>query len=274
MEGETIIVKPFNGKRAGALLGTITEVQDCLKVLYTAIGRNREEGRTWNPLHLPEGVPFEACYACSGAVTDIDPGRMIAPELSLMQGAVLLWAGTVCGPVFMIRQLAANLGIDYEKPLSQQDQQFIDILLYGYDKEPVSYAYKNKLLTGFYRGCVHDLRYMRDAGTTSKGNLRAIDYFSVPASCTECGGSKLNRESLAVELLGLSIVEASRLPILELLAFVQQMEVTLSERELETTSLVRKEMELRLSYLNKKGLRTLIPVKGSDHPRRELPVAE
>lgn len=33
------------------------------------------------------------------AAADIDPERMIATELSLKNGAVLLWAGTICAPV-------------------------------------------------------------------------------------------------------------------------------------------------------------------------------
>jgi excinuclease ABC subunit A len=56
---------------------------------------------------------------------------MIAPELSLKHGAVLLWAGTNCGPVSMIKELAKMIGIDFERPLAEQDKRFTDILLWS-----------------------------------------------------------------------------------------------------------------------------------------------
>lgn len=186
---------------------------------------------------------------------------MIAPELSLKHGAVLLWAGTNCRPVAMIKQLAKLIGVDFERPLAEQDKRFTDILLYGYDKEPVLYVYKNKQLEGFYRGCVFDLRYMRDAGTNSKGNLRAIDYFSGPVNCPECNGSMLNPDSLAITIQGLSIVETSRLPVPELLRSIQHLSTSLSKYESENSSQVIEELEFRLTYLNKIGLKALSPAE-------------
>jgi len=151
-------MKRFNPNRPGALIGTLTEVSEYLS--YAEIGKSglpREASLSQN---LAESGRHEACLTCNGTgavIGDIDPSRMIATELSLKHGAVLLWAGTNCGPVAMIKQLAKLLEIDFGKPLNEQDSSFIDILLYGYEKEPVSYEHKKKPLKGFYRGCVHDL---------------------------------------------------------------------------------------------------------------------
>jgi excinuclease UvrABC ATPase subunit len=251
--------KKFNSKRPGALVGTITEVSDYLRLLYAMIGKSRDN-RAWTSQDFSENSPYGACSACNGTATvigDIDPFRMIAPELSLKNGAVLLWAGTNCGPVSMIKELAKMIGIDFERPLAEQDKRFTDILLYGYDKEPVSYVHKKKQLKGFYRGCIFDLRYIRDAGTTSKGNLRAIDFFSRQVKCPECNGSKLNPVSLAITIEGQSIVEVSRLPISELLLFIHNLSTSLDEQELKIFREVIDEMELRLIYLNKIGLKAL-----------------
>lgn len=227
--------KIFNPKRPGSIVGVMTDVSEYLRVLYAQIGNGREDG---------------ACPSCGGTgVTfgDIDPHRMIAPELSLKNGAVLLWAGTICGPVFAIKELAKKIGIDYDRPLVEQDKRFIDILLYGYDQEPVEYMYKNKLFTRFYRGCVNDLRFMRDAGTRSKGNLKAIEFFSARSDCPECSGS--NRSS---ELAAISIM-----PIPELLSFTQNLPHTLTEHEAAISGPCLSEIETRLKYLNKIGLRAL-----------------
>ncbi|MFC5529454.1 hypothetical protein [Cohnella yongneupensis] len=241
--------KPFNAKRTGALIGVITVVLETVRLLYATIAAYRGHR------------PFEACPACGDkeVATDIDPKRMIAPELSLKDGAVLLWAGSKCGPVEMIKQLANTIGINTARPLAEQDARFIDILLYGYDKEPITYAHKNKQSTGYYRGCVNDLRFMRDAGTTSKGNLRAIAYFSERIECPICGGTKLNPENAAVTIDGRNFAEASRLPVPELLRFVQRLPAALDEREFETSREAIEELEARLIYLQRIGLLALSP---------------
>lgn len=251
--------KKFNAKKPGALVGTITEVSEYLRLLYAMIGQSRDNSRSRTSHNFSERSPHGACSACNGTgtVIDIDPSRMIAPELSLKHGAVLLWAGTNCRHVSMIKQLANMIGIDFERPLAEQDKRFTDILLYGYDKEPVSYIHKNKQLKAFYRGCVYDLRYMRDAGTNSKGNLRAIDFFSGQVKCSECNGSKLNPESLAITIQGQSIVEVSILPISELLLFIQNLPTSLDEHEMKIFGQVIDEIELRLIYLNNIGLKAL-----------------
>ncbi|NOU68823.1 hypothetical protein GC096_32905 [Paenibacillus sp. LMG 31461] len=131
----------FNDKRPGSLVSTITGVLELLWSLYANIGKARGNNGTWS---LREDTPnYSTCPTCNGTGTvigDIDPIRMVATELSLKKGAVLLWAGTNCRPVVKIRELAKVIGIDFEKPLAEQDKQFTDILLYGNDKEPVTYT--------------------------------------------------------------------------------------------------------------------------------------
>ncbi|MFC6228086.1 hypothetical protein ACFQI7_09715 [Paenibacillus allorhizosphaerae] len=241
-------LKKFNAKRPGALIGTITEVSEYLRLLYAMVGKSGHG--SWTSPDSSENSLDGACFSCNGTGTvlgDIDPSRMTVPELSLKHGAMLLWAGTHCGPVEMIKQLAKMIGIDFVRPLAEQDKRFTDILLYGYDNEPVSYIHKNKQMKGFYRGCVFDLRQMRDAGTTSWGNLRAIHFFSHQVKCPECNGSELVPESLPI----------TRLPISELLPFIQNLPSSLDDRDLKISSEVIDEIELRLIYLKKIGLKAL-----------------
>jgi excinuclease UvrABC ATPase subunit len=259
LDNINLLNKKFNAKKPGGLVGTITEVSEYLRLLYAIIGECRDNNRSWTSQDFSVSSPYGACSACNGTgtVIDIDPSRMIAPELSLKHGAVILWAGTNCMSVSMIKQLAKMIGIDFEKPLTEQDKRFTDILLYGYDNEPISYVHKNKQLKAFYRGCVFDLRYMRDAGTNSKGNLRAIDFFSGHVKCSECNGSKLKSESLAITILGQSIIEVSKMPLSELLLFLQNLPTSLDEHELKISNQVIDEIELRLIYLKKIGFKAL-----------------
>ncbi|MFC3773719.1 hypothetical protein [Paenibacillus sp. GCM10012303] len=253
-------MKRFNAKRPGALIGTITEVLEYMRLLYAEIGKSRLPGGASPFQHPSESGRHVACLTCDGTgvvIGDIDPSRMIATELSLKHGAVLLWAGTNCGPVAMIKQLAKMLAMDFGKPLAGQDYRFTDILLYGYEKEPVSYVHNRKQLKGFYRGCVHDLRYMRDAGTISRGNLRSIRFFSRQEPCPMCSGSETSSERISITIGGRSVSEVSRIPIPDLLLFIKNLPLSLDFFERERCSEIIEEVETRLIYLHKIGLHTL-----------------
>ncbi|MDD9268602.1 hypothetical protein ACFPES_16300 [Paenibacillus sp. GCM10023248] len=76
-----IPVRSFNPKRPGALVGVMITVSEYLAVLYGSIAEAKGSDSFNGP-----------CAECSGTLTlpEIDHGRMIAPELSLKNGAVLL----------------------------------------------------------------------------------------------------------------------------------------------------------------------------------------
>ena len=108
-----------------------------------------------------------------------------------------------------------------------------------------------------YRGCVNDLRFMKEAGTTSKGNLRAIRYFSGPVVCKECNGSRLRLESRHIRIHGLSLAEALKLPVPEMLSFLRDVSRSVSREEgLDGVPLVEA-IEDRLERLQRIGLQSL-----------------
>ncbi|PWV99734.1 excinuclease ABC subunit A [Paenibacillus cellulosilyticus] len=251
-------IKPFHASKAGALVGTIMDIRELLRAIYATLG-NRADGSSV-PLDFAQSRLDGTCTVCNGfgTVIDIVPERMIAPELSLKQGAVLMWAGSYCAPVEMIKQLARMLDIYYDKPLIEQDKRFIDYLLYGYNQRPVSYVYKKKAATAYYRGCVNDLRHMRDAGTKSKGNRKLIHYFTGPVVCPLCEGTKLSPESRSVTIQGRTYAAASQMSVQQLLAFVRRLPSSLDSSDIELAGDLIAELEARLAYLDKIGLKRLI----------------
>ncbi|WP_309119318.1 hypothetical protein [Paenibacillus sp.] len=256
MDHTRIQVRPFNPKRPGALVGVMMTVSEYLRALYGSIAETRSNGS------------YGPCAECVATIEPavIDPNRMIAPELSLKNGAVLLWAGTDCAPVPKIRRLAAMLGIDYQGPLEEQDQRFISVLLYGYDKEPVSFVHNNRLRNDYYRGCVSDLQSMIDARTTSKGNQKMISYFSKRTECPACRGTGLSKGVTDIHIAGLTLAESNKLPITEMLAFIKSLRHSMIPREFEIALPIVSHLEPMLLYLNKIGLRTLHPVIGWGGP--------
>lgn len=242
-----IPVRPFNPKRPGALVGVMMTVSEYLGVIYGSIAETRNAGS------------YGSCAECGGTVApaEIDPERMIAPELSLKNGAVLLWAGTDCAPVPRIRQLAAMLGIDYLRPLEEQDRRFMSVLLYGYDNEPVSFVHNKRLRTDYYRGCVSDLQTMIDRRTTSKGNLRMISFFSRHTDCPACLGTRMNKGVSNIRISGYTLAEADKLPIPEMFSFIKSLRQSMEAHEFKIADPIVSYLEPMLLYLNKIGLRTL-----------------
>ncbi|XEC97515.1 excinuclease ABC subunit UvrA [Paenibacillus tarimensis] len=247
------------GRNPRSTVGTVTEIADYLRLLYATIGTSGDDARPLSPREYSANSPYGACPACSGigSKTDIDPNKMIARELSIKQGAVLLWGSSACAEVQLIKSLANMIGIDYGKPLAEQDERFTEILLYGYDKGPITFTHKGKQLTRFYPGCVPALRWARDKGTTSKGILTAIERFSSQMNCEECGGHKLKRESLAVTIEGKSIIEMSRMTVSDLLPLFLKLPSRISEREALISRQVIDEIVSRLTSLSDVGLHYL-----------------
>ncbi|WP_274366012.1 hypothetical protein [Paenibacillus thermotolerans] len=248
MEHKQIPIRPFNPKRPGALVGVMMAVSEYLGELYRFIAEKRA------------GVSA-LCTECDGTLVraEIDHDRMIAPELSIKNGAVLLWAGTDCAPVPRNRQLAAMLGIDYQVPLEEQDRRFISVLLYGYDKEPVSFIHNKRQRTDYYRGCVFELQSMIDAGTTSKGNLRAISFFSKKTECPACQGTGMTKGVADIHIAGHTLAEADKLSISEMLTFIKSLRHSMGAHEFDIISPIVLHLEPMLLYLSKIGLRTLPP---------------
>lgn len=152
------------------------------------------------------------------------------------------------------------IGIDYTRPLEEQDRQFISILLYGYDKEPVSFIHNKKPRTDYYRGSVYELQSMIDAGTTSKGNLRMISFFSKKLACTACRGTGMSESVREINIAGHTLTEADKLSIPDMLTFIKSLRQSVGAHEFDIVGPIGDHLESKLLYLNKIGLRTLPPV--------------
>jgi excinuclease ABC subunit A len=103
---------------------------------------------------------------------------------------------------------------------------------------------------------------MRDAGTKSKGNRKLINYFTGPVVCPLCEGTKLSPESRSVTIQGRSYATVSRMSVPQLLAFIRKLPSSLDTNDLELAGDLIAELEERLAYLDKIGLKRLM--QGTD----------
>lgn len=98
------------------------------------------------------------------------------------------------------------------------------------------------------------LRAMRDRmeNPPSEKTRAALEELIAPVTCPECNGSRLQPESLAVRINGLSVAEYTALPIADLVDKFDVIKLTLREEKI--AGLVLKEIKERSRFLDAVGL--------------------
>jgi excinuclease ABC subunit A len=202
--------------------------------------------------------PQGACPSCSGLgfLREVDPEKLVVdPERSLA-GGCLAMVGKSPGSWFrhQVEQLAEALDFDLHTPWRRLAPEVRQILMYGSDGEHEfvwegskgAYRYRDR-----FEGAAPRLE-RRYAETSSEEIRRELERFMSLAPCSECGGSRLRRESLAVKIARRSIVDVSSLAVNHALAWFESLE--LDSRERAIADKVLREIRDRLGFLVSVGL--------------------
>ena len=104
---------------------------------------------------------------------------------------------------------------------------------------------------GTFEGVINNLE-RRYKETDSSYSREDIEGYMTAMPCPECHGARLNEKSLAVTVGGKNIDELSRMSVIELLDFIENLK--LSNRELMIGQLIIKEIKSRLGFLKDVGL--------------------
>jgi excinuclease ABC subunit A len=270
-------------------LGTITEIYDYLRVLYTRLGK-------------------AYCYNCGTEISTQESGNIIEAILSLPEGTRL----QVLAPIVRDRkgnyrkelQEMRNEGfvrarIDNEMMdltqeiiLEKKKRHTIEIVIdriimkRGIERQlreavETSFKYADTIVVNL-PGKDKDILFSKTAACPKCGisypeiNPRFFSFNSKAGACPTCnglgyedveedsaemdeykfcrtcGGFRLRREALSVKFKGLHIGEFSRMSVHEALSFVKRL--ALNERERVIASRVLKEVIDRLSFLVNVGL--------------------
>ena len=175
-----------------------------------------------------------------GVLLKIDLNKLLAPNLSVFEGAIIplatqLAVGTWIRP--KIEALFAAARLDPQLPWNQLPGQVQKQLLYG---------------SSFWEGFVTHLE--RRFGSTDSDYIRLeIGKYMSEELCPACQGSRLKPEALAVTINGLNIFELTEASIKDCLAFTQSL-IGLSQKELLIGRLILKEIHNRLDFLLAVGL--------------------
>ncbi len=209
--------------------------------------------------------PQGACETCNGlgSLLKIDAKKMIAPSLTLSEGAIIPFASALAHGTWwsrLIKAVIADRGYDFrETPWEDFDEETKQIMLYGSDKiYQVSGENRQGRMTSIeqnFEGFLKNLE-RRYQETNSDFMRHEIEKYMQQEICPSCKGARLKDEALAVFVDGKNIAEITALPIEQTLEWSKHIhkQKILSEKELAIGDSILKEITARLSFLTSVGL--------------------
>lgn len=209
--------------------------------------------------------PFGACPVCHGLgyKMEFDVDLMIPDQkLSIAEGAIQVMGWQSCTDKksytrAILDALAKEFKFDLNTPFKDYSKKIKDILLYGTNGKEVKVHYTGQRGQGVYdvafEGLIRNVgRRYRESSESMKAEYE--NYMTV-TPCEECHGQRLKAESLAVTVAGKNIAEMCDMSVGEILAFLDEMELT--ERQQFIGSQILKEIKARVGFLNNVGLEYL-----------------
>jgi excinuclease ABC subunit A len=206
--------------------------------------------------------PFGACEACNGLGIrmEFDPDLIIPDRvLCIADGAVALYRNAIDG--WRGQHLAAvakHFGFDIFTPIKDLTVDQYNALMYGSD-ERIKFSMSMKNGDAYWshnaswEGLIPQSVRLY-AQTNSDYRREELEKFMRVLPCPKCLGKRLKEKVLAVRIAEKSIVDVTDLSIAESVAFFENLEPKLSEKEREIARQVLKEIRSRLGFLEHVGL--------------------
>ena len=208
------------GSNLRSTVGTATELATYIRLLYSRIGQPFLNLPSFAfSFNHPEGM----CPHCHGLgkVAKIDLELFLDKDKSLREGAIR-------HPFFkqnsyMLKELLHFGLFDGDKPLREWSGEELHKLLFS---EPVELAKEQTGLTykRYHEGIVSKLeRTAMERGDDEKNEEEqsARDRFYKFQICPHCRGSRINERARSVKINGVSIDEAFRMEVCDLLKFMR-----------------------------------------------------
>jgi excinuclease UvrABC ATPase subunit len=242
LEGLTtaiIVDQERMGANARSTVGTVTDANAMLRVLWSRIGKPRIGPATAFSFNVPTRKASGAmnvdkgrgerivvrdivylggmCPRCEGmgSVNDIDPSQLFDDKKSLNEGALTIPGYTTDG--WQVRIFAAA-GLDPDKPIRKYTKKERDDFLYS---KPRKVKLQNINLT--YEGLVPRIQksFLSKDVEAMQPHIRAFVERAVTfTTCPECGGTRLNEAARSSKIKKISIADACAMQINDLAEWV------------------------------------------------------
>ncbi len=220
------------------------------------------------PRSFSFNTPHGACPACQGlgVQQEIDVNLLIPDrELSLRDGAFAPseWNGPrEEGGYYwqMLEAAAKEYKVDLDKPVRELSDEKLNVILYGTQGKEVRMNFSRENRTyevdSAFEGVIPNM--MRRFRETQSDYVRnKIATFMSDKPCPECHGARLRKESLAVTVEGMNILEVTEWPVIRSLEWINHLaseNSPLSNKEKIISDRILKEINDRLGFLVNVGL--------------------
>ena len=204
--------------------------------------------------------PHGACPRCTGlgSQMEIDPELIVPdPSLSLNDGAILPWSTSASNYYEQMTQaIAEKWEVNMDAPWEDLAEDVQRCFLYGTNGDKLYISYRNRYgrrrsyMTTF-EGIVPNLE-RRYRETESDYSREKIEEYMALRPCPECRGARLRPESLAVLVGGIGIHEYTRISARRAIEWLEQLELSSTERQI--ARLILREIEERLRFLDNVGI--------------------
>jgi excinuclease ABC subunit A len=212
--------------------------------------------------------PYGACPVCKGLGTVYQLSmENIIPDnkQTINEGGIAPLGEEREAYVFkQVQQLAKKYKFSLDKPMKELPQKVLNVLLYG--KESTTDEDNLDVDMGIeiesagspylteYEGIVPMLKRWFAASTTSEALREWVEKYMELKTCTTCNGARLRKESLYFRINDRNIAELSNLNLDNLAAWMDGLELRISNKQKTIAKDVLKEIRERLQFLLNVGL--------------------
>ena len=208
--------------------------------------------------------PYGACPLCKGL------GNIYAinMELVLPDNTKSVRAGGIAplgeerdaGVFQQVVLFAKKYKINLDKPLKDLPAGQLELLLYGdqginpsFEIDPTDESIP-QVYTGSYEGIIPMLKRWFTSSQSTEGLREWVERYTDLALCTTCNGTRLKKESLWFKVNNRNIAELSAMNLDNLAAWMDGLELRLSNKQNAIAKDVLKEIRERLDFLLDVGL--------------------
>lgn len=184
--------------------------------------------------------PYGACKKCDGfgRILGLDPDLIIPDKgVSVYEGAIAPWRTEKMGEYLVpLIKNAGKFDFPIHRPYKDLTEEQKTVLWTG-----------NKYFTGL------DAFFKMIEAETYKIQYRVmLSRYRGRTTCPECKGSRLRQDAGYVKVGGKSIIDLVLMPITDVIAFFNNLQIPDYQRDVSKRIL--QEIEARLEYMNKVGL--------------------
>lgn len=204
--------------------------------------------------------PYGACPKCNGLgdITEVSIEKIIPdPAKSIRKGGIAPLGEYKNNWIFsQMEAIGLKYGFDLNTPIRDIPEEAVTTMLYG-SNETVHVKKDYLGVTSTYslnfEGVINFITSQYNE-SASESIRRWATTFMNRIECPECHGTRLKNESLHFKIKGLNIAELSRLDLLHLLDWVDELEESVEERKKAIAHDIIREIRNRVKFLLDVGL--------------------